>query len=269
MRTFAEEDRVAIDNELYKRPGDLWWDEQQPLSAIRTSLNPGRLAYIRRVLAQDLHLSPAGRRALDVGCGGGLLAEEMAGLGFEVTGVDPAEASLETARAHAEQSGLAITYQLGTAEALPCEDASFDVVYCCDVLEHVDSVERAVAEAARVLKPGGVYIYDTINRTFLARLIYIKLFQEWGWTSWMPPNLHAFDKFIRPPELQAMLAQHGLQHRDVAGLEPSANPLALIRLMRLRKRGKISYGEFGRRAVHRVTKRTVSTDIGYAVRTAS
>ena len=257
---------MVIDNELYNRPGDIWWDEQQPLSAIRTSLNPGRLAYITRVLERDLQLNPSGKRALDVGCGGGLLAEEMARLGFDVTGVDPAESSLETARAHAERSGLAVDYRHGTAEALPCDDASFDLVYCCDVLEHVDSVERAVAEAARVLKPGGIYIFDTINRTFLSKLVYIKLFQEWGWTSWMPANLHVWDKFIRPAELQGWMAKHGLEQRDLAGLEPSANPLALIRLMRQRKRGKLTFGEFGRRTVHRVTKRTATTYIGYAVR---
>jgi 2-polyprenyl-6-hydroxyphenyl methylase/3-demethylubiquinone-9 3-methyltransferase len=186
---------TAIDNELYKQSGDIWWNDAQPLSAIRTSLNPGRLAHLAIVLRQtglDLH----GLTALDVGCGGGLLAEEMARLGFAVTGVDPADNSLATARAHAAQSALAIDYRRGTAESLPCDDASFDFVYCCDVLEHVDSVDRAVAEAARVLKPGGVYLYDTINRTFLSKLIYIKLFQEWGWTSWMPPNLHTWEKFI-------------------------------------------------------------------------
>lgn len=265
-RSRSKGERMAIDNELYNRSGDIWWDENQPLSAIRTSLNPGRLAYIRKVLGQDLQLSPTGKRALDVGCGGGLLAEEMAGLGFDVTGVEPAEASLQTAREHAERSGLAIDYRRGTAEALPCEDASFDVVYCCDVLEHVDSVDGAVAEASRVLKPGGVYIYDTINRTFLSKLVYIKLFQEWSWTSWMPANLHVWEKFIRPVELQALLAQHGLDERELAGLEPGANPLALFRLLRQRKRGRLSYGEFGRRAVHRVTKRTSTTYIGYAVR---
>jgi 2-polyprenyl-6-hydroxyphenyl methylase / 3-demethylubiquinone-9 3-methyltransferase len=260
---------MTIDNDLYNRPGDIWWSDSEPLSAIRTSLNPGRLAYFKKVLERDLQFEPQGKRALDVGCGGGLLAEEIARQGFVVTGIDPSEASLQTARAHAAQSGLAIDYRRGTAEDLPCEAGSLDLVYCCDVLEHVDSVDRAVAEAARVLKPGGVYLYDTINRTFLSRLVYIKLFQEWGWTSWMPANLHDWQKFIRPAELQTLLTKHGLEQRDLAGLEPRANPLALLRLLRLRRRGKLSYGEFGRRAEHRVTKNTATTYVGYAVKRAA
>lgn len=259
---------MVIDNELYNRPGDLWWDEDQPLHAIRTALNPGRLAYIRQVLA-DLHLRPAELQALDVGCGGGLLAEEMAGLGFSVTGVDPSEPSLETARAHAAQAGLHIDYRRGKAEALPCGDGTFDVVYCCDVLEHVDSVDQAIAEVARVLKPGGVYIFDTINRTFPSRLVYIKLFQEWRWTNWMPANLHTWDKFIRPTELRELFVKHGLEQRGLAGLEPRANPLALFRLLRERKRGQLTFAEFGRRAEHRVTRNTKSTYIGYSLRPGS
>ncbi|HZU77777.1 MAG TPA: bifunctional 2-polyprenyl-6-hydroxyphenol methylase/3-demethylubiquinol 3-O-methyltransferase UbiG [Dehalococcoidia bacterium] len=256
---------AVVDNDLYNRPGDLWWDETQPLSAIRTALNPGRLAYFRLVF-DELSLDPRGKTALDVGCGGGLLAEEVAHLGCNVTGVDPSASSLATARAHAARSGLAIEYRQGTAEALPFPNASFDLVYCCDVLEHVDDVGKAVAEAARALRPGGVYLYDTINRTFPSRLVYIKLFQDWGWTSWMPPNLHAWEKFIKPAELQHHLEAAGLQPRGVSGLKPRANPLQLFRLLRARKRGQLSYSAFGARAEHRVSGDKSILYAGYAVK---
>src|SRR5882724_7864465 len=102
------------------------------------ALNPARFGYMRRVLTEELHLTPTDLRVLDVGCGGGLLAEEFARLGCAVTGVDPSQESLAAAREHAAAQGLAIGYQRSTGEALPCAADSFDVVYCCDVLEHVD-----------------------------------------------------------------------------------------------------------------------------------
>src|SRR3954454_10383970 len=124
-------------------------------------------------------------------------------------GVDPSEESLAAARMHAAGQGLAIGYQCALGEALPFRDASFDVVYCCDVLEHVNEVRRVIAETARVLRPGGIYLYDTINRTLQSRLIVIKLLQEWRWTALMPLRLHDWKMFIRPAELQRALVLHG------------------------------------------------------------
>src|SRR2546429_1247813 len=132
---------MPVDNTIYDRPGDLWWSDDGPLSAIRTALNPGRMDYFGRVFA-DLRIDPRSRTVLDIGCGGGLLAEELARLGARVTGVDPSAASLAVARAHAEGGGLAIRYLSGRGEALPLPDASFDIACCCDVLEHVRDLER-------------------------------------------------------------------------------------------------------------------------------
>src|SRR5688572_17990692 len=143
----------------------MWWDECQPLSALLTMMNPGRFEYFRAILTERLHRAPRGKTALDIGCGGGLLAEEFARLGCVVTGIDPAESALETARAHAARSRLAIDYRHGTGEELPLTNASFDIAYSCDVLEHVSDVDLVIAEIARVLKPGGVFFFDTINRT--------------------------------------------------------------------------------------------------------
>ena len=204
---------------------------------------------------------------LDVGCGGGLLAEEFAGLGCRVTGVDPSTESLQTAREHARVSGLEIDYVDGTGEQLPFPDATFDVVYCCDVLEHVDDLQRMLDESARVLKPGGVYMYDTINRTRRSNLVMIKLFQEWRWTALTEPNLHDWDMFIKPSELVAGLARAGLDNRDVVGIGPARNPLAMLRDMRRRARGDMTFGEFGTRNVMRETRDTSLAYAGHAIKT--
>jgi 2-polyprenyl-6-hydroxyphenyl methylase/3-demethylubiquinone-9 3-methyltransferase len=233
---------VLVDNLLYDRLAAGWWDERGFLHAL-SALNPARFGYMGRVLMEELHLTPAALHVLDVGCGGGLLAEEFARLGCAVTGVDPSEESLRAARVHAASQGLAIEYRLGRGEALPFAADSFDVVYCCDVLEHVDDLGQVLAETARVLKPGGVYLYDTINRTARSWLIVIKLLQEWRWTALMPPRLHDWNRFIRPAELGRLLEQHGLQPGRVTGLKPRANPFRLLGALRQRKRGVLSYGQ--------------------------
>jgi 2-polyprenyl-6-hydroxyphenyl methylase/3-demethylubiquinone-9 3-methyltransferase len=231
---------MPVDNTVYDRMADSWWEEGGFLHLL-AALNPVRFGYMRRVLTEELHLAPFGLRALDVGCGGGLLAEEFARLGCAVVGVDPSEESLAAARRHAAGQGLAIQYQCAMGEALPFADASFDIVYCCDVLEHVTALGQVIAETARVLRPGGTYLYDTINRTSQSRLIVIKLLQEWRWTALMPPRLHDWHMFIRPTELRRALEHHGLMPGGLTGLKPRANPLRLIRALRRRQRGLLSY----------------------------
>jgi 2-polyprenyl-6-hydroxyphenyl methylase / 3-demethylubiquinone-9 3-methyltransferase len=233
---------MPVDNDLYDRMADTWWDERGFLHAL-VALNPARFGYMRRVLVEELCLAPVGLSVLDVGCGGGLLAEEFARLGCRVTGVDPSEESLAAAGTHAVRQRLAIDYRRARGEALPFGDGSFDVAYCCDVLEHVDDASQVIAETARVLKSGGIYFYDTVNRTPQSRLVVIKLLQEWHWTALMPPRLHDWNMFIRPSELRQLLEQHGFAHGGLTGLKPRANSLRLIRALRRRKRGLLSYAE--------------------------
>jgi 2-polyprenyl-6-hydroxyphenyl methylase/3-demethylubiquinone-9 3-methyltransferase len=233
---------MTIDNRVYDRLAGSWWDEHGFLHAL-TALNPPRFGFMRRVMAEDLRRNPADLEILDVGCGGGLLAEEFARLGSSVTGVDPSRKSLEAARRHAADVGLSIRYQAAVAEELPFPDASFDVVYCCDVLEHVQDLDRVVAEAARVLKPGGAYLFDTINRTWRSWFVLIFLLQDWNWTRCMPRDLHDWRKFIRPERLRDLLVRHGLAPALFRGLEPRVGFFRVVRTLRRRRRGMISFYE--------------------------
>jgi 2-polyprenyl-6-hydroxyphenyl methylase/3-demethylubiquinone-9 3-methyltransferase len=254
---------MPVDNTIYNRMADSWWEETGFLHVL-SALNPARFGYMRRVLTEELRLEPRGLLTLDVGCGGGLLAEEFAGLGCAVVGVDPSEESLTAAREHAAARGLAIEYRRATGEALPFGDASFDLVYCCDVLEHVNDLHQVIGETARVLKPGGTYFYDTINRTPQSRLIIIKLLQEWRWTAMMPPRLHDWDLFIRPDELRRVLEEHGLVPGGLTGLKPRVNPLRLIRALRRLKRGLVSYAGAVREMDVGESRDTSVSYIGYA-----
>ena len=257
---------MPVDNQLYDRGDDIWWSEDQPLSMLRTMLNPVRVVFFRDELISTKRIGLTGRRVLDVGCGGGLLTEEVAHLGLSVTGVDPSQRSLVTAREHAALSDLSINYIAGFGELLPFANASHDIVICCDVLEHVDTPNRVIGEIARVLKPNGIFFYDTINRTLISKVTVITLFQNWRVTSCAPANLHDWNKFIKPSELREIMAQHGLQNRVLCGMQPAANPIDLIRQMRKRKRGEISYGELGRRMKMRVTRDISISYIGWAVK---
>jgi 2-polyprenyl-6-hydroxyphenyl methylase / 3-demethylubiquinone-9 3-methyltransferase len=254
---------MPVDNALYDRMADSWWDEGGFLHAL-TALNPARFGYMRRVLTEELRLTPATLHVLDVGCGGGLLAEEFARLGCTVTGVDPSEQSLAAARMHAASQRLRITYRAAHGEALPFANATFDVAYCCDVLEHVKDLGQVIAETARVLKPGGIYLYDTINRTAQSRLIVIKLLQEWRWTSVMAPRLHDWNMFIKPDELRRLLEQQGLIPGGLTGLKPRVNPFRVIRALRQRKRGLISYAEATRQMSPGESPDTSVAYMGYA-----
>jgi 2-polyprenyl-6-hydroxyphenyl methylase/3-demethylubiquinone-9 3-methyltransferase len=235
---------TVIDNDVYNREADAWRDERHFLSLL-VPLTPPRVAYFRDVLVEKLGIDPARKQVLDVGCGGGLMAEEVARLGCRVTGVDPSAPSVDTARAHAAAEGLDIDYRVAPGESLPFPDASFDLVYCFDVLEHVNDLDRVIGESARVVKPGGIYIYDTVNRTLMSKLFAIMLAQDWSWTSIFPRNFHVWEKFIKPDELLEILTRHDLESCEMVGLDLRANPLTLLRLVRKLKRGQITYRVLG------------------------
>jgi 2-polyprenyl-6-hydroxyphenyl methylase/3-demethylubiquinone-9 3-methyltransferase len=260
---------MPIDNDVYNRHADRWWDENDPLNMLHGSVTPARLHYFMAVLAK-LGRDPAGLRALDIGCGGGFLAEEFARLGCRVVGVDPSAPSLETARRHAADRGWDIDYRVGFGEDLPVQDAEFDLAYCCDVLEHVNDLDQVISETARALKPGGLYLFDTVNRTPVSKLLAIKVMQDWRATRILDTPLHAFDMFIKPRELAATLARHGLRLHETVGLGPRAkNPAGVVLDFMRAGRGRISYGELSRRLDFGQTRTRRVSYMGYAIRDGS
>lgn len=259
---------ARVNNDVYRRLGHVWWDDDVgEFSTIRFWINPVRFGYFEHVLKREKMLERGQRKLLDVGCGGGLLAEEFARAGFKVTGIDPAPETIETARAHAAASGLSIEYEIGSGEHLPFPEGSFDNVACCDVLEHVDDVNRVIGEIARLLKPGGLFLYDTVNRTFMSKLAVIKVMQEWPSTAIAAvPNGHVWERFIKPVELVTLLDRHRLDQREMRGISTRRNPIAIWLDFRRRVKGQITFKELGRRlALHESDDLSVSY-MGYGVK---
>jgi 2-polyprenyl-6-hydroxyphenyl methylase/3-demethylubiquinone-9 3-methyltransferase len=256
---------AGVDNALYDRMAGDWWDEHGRLHLLKTVVNPWRLPYFRRVLARH-SIDPQGTTALEVGCGGGLLAEELAAMGCAVTGVDPSEASLAVARAHAAAQGLRIAYLAGYGDALPFADGAFTIICCCDVLEHIERWDEVIGEMARVLAPGGVLFFDTINRTMLSKLVVIKLLQEWRYTSVFPPRFHAWEQFITPGELRASLERHGLRAGDVTGTTVTVNPVRTLWAIRRYKTSRLAAAAVGRQVIIREGPSMALSYIGYATK---
>lgn len=197
---------------------DKWWDlsgEFKPLHEI----NPLRLDYINQ------RAPLKGKRVLDVGCGGGILAEGLAHLGAEVTGIDLAGANLQVAEAHARESGLTIQYRQIAVEALAeAEPASFDVVTCLEMLEHVPDPGSVVAACSRLVKPSGHVFFSTINRNPKSYLLAI-IGAEYV-LNLVPRGTHDYLRFIRPSELGAWARHADLEVENVSGL--TYNPLTNI-----------------------------------------
>jgi 2-polyprenyl-6-hydroxyphenyl methylase/3-demethylubiquinone-9 3-methyltransferase len=188
-----------------------WWDPRGKFAPLH-KFNPVRLDFIRREAAARFGregLRPfTGLSLLDIGCGGGLLSEPMARLGFAVTGADASERNIGTAKAHAAQSGLEIDYRATTAESLAAEGLAFDVVLNMEVIEHVADVGSYLPACARLVKPGGITIVATMNKT-LKSLALAKIGAEYV-LGWLPRGTHDWNRFITPAELCAKLEESGL-----------------------------------------------------------
>jgi len=190
-----------------------WWDPSGKFAPLH-KFNPVRLSFIRREAAarfgRDARaLAPfEGLSLLDIGCGGGLLSEPMARLGFAVTGADASEKNIGTARTHAVQSGLAVEYRAATAEALAEEGLNFDIVLNMEVVEHVADVGAYLSACARLVKPGGITIVATLNKT-LKSLALAKVAAEYV-LGWMPPGTHDWNRFIAPEQLRQKLQESDL-----------------------------------------------------------
>jgi 2-polyprenyl-6-hydroxyphenyl methylase / 3-demethylubiquinone-9 3-methyltransferase len=195
-----------------------WWDPSGS-SAMLHKLNPVRLRYIRSAidgywLGEESSFRPlTGKRALDVGCGAGLLSEPLARLGATVTALDAAQENIAIARAHAEGQGLLIDYRATPVEQLDSE--RFDLVTSMEVIEHVSDPAAFIGALAAKLAPGGLLILSTPNRTPLSRLAMISIGESIGG---IPKGTHDWDKFLTPEELTDMLVKAGLEVTDVTGL---------------------------------------------------
>jgi 2-polyprenyl-6-hydroxyphenyl methylase / 3-demethylubiquinone-9 3-methyltransferase len=261
-----EEIYQRIDNGMFDSDELTWWLPDSPFYLIQCSLNPARVGYLSRTLTEVLKLDPQGKCALEVGCGGGMLSEEIARLGFTTVGVDPSEPSLQVARRHAAAVGIEISYLAGAGEALPFPDQSFDVVFCCDVLEHVRDVPQVIAEISRVLKPGGVFCYDTINRTWLSKLIVINIAQQWKRWAFLPPRLHVWEMFIKPRELKTLLAEHRLEWQEHRGMKVNRSLFSVLGHLRRKARGEMSLRELGEKLYLVESGNKSIMYLGYAIK---
>jgi 2-polyprenyl-6-hydroxyphenyl methylase / 3-demethylubiquinone-9 3-methyltransferase len=204
-----------VNNAIYELYGDRWYTaDDDPIALLRAesrAKTPWILNQIRAVKS----IAPS-TTVLDVGCGAGFLSNELAKNGLTVTGVDLSPESLNVARAH--DSTKSVIYQTADAGKLPFADGSFDVVTALDFLEHVENPAEIIKEFARVLKPGGIFIFHTFNRNWVAYLVVIKLV-EWFVRN-TPKHMHILRLFIKPEELKTFCRQAGMQPGEIVGIKP-------------------------------------------------
>jgi len=210
---------------IYDDAAAQWWSDDIRWVRTLKNLVPGRLSWM------DDQIDWHGKAVLDLGCAGGFMAEALVARGAQVTGIDPADQAIEAARAHAAAEGHAITYDIGVGEALPYQPATFDAVVCVDVLEHVQDLPAVLAEAARVLRPGGLFLFDTINRNVLARLVTITIAENI--LRLLPRGTHDPALFIKPSEMRAAMTDAGLEPGPFTGLGPRG----------LTRRGDLTFGQ--------------------------
>jgi len=200
---------------------DAWWDPNGDFAPLHR-LNPVRLEFIRDHLCQHFNRDPVavnpleGLNIIDIGCGGGLLAEPMVRLGGAVTGIDAGAENIDIARHHAEGAGLEIDYRHQLPEDLGTQKGRFDVVLNMEVVEHVANLDVFLEAAAGLVKPGGVMVLSTLNRTWKS-LALGKVAAEYV-LRWLPPGTHDWKKFVRPSEMASGLEPHGVEITDLKGM---------------------------------------------------
>ena len=214
MTADAKQPQVNVDPDEIAKFNDIasrWWDPDGEFKPLHL-LNPVRLSYISDEL-QGLF----GKTVIDIGCGGGILAESMARSGANVTGIDMAQDSLNVARLHALEAGVTINYQQATAEQYAAEHGEqFDVVTCMEMLEHVPEPMSVIQACADLAKPGATLFFSTLNKTWKAYLLAIVGAEHV--MKLVPKGTHEFSKFIRPSTLMRYLEQAGLEITDTTGL---------------------------------------------------
>jgi 2-polyprenyl-6-hydroxyphenyl methylase/3-demethylubiquinone-9 3-methyltransferase len=201
--------------------GDAWWDADGPMAPLHR-MNPIRIGWARDAIIRHFKLeAPAGATLagvdlLDIGCGAGLFAEPLARLGADVVGVDPSPASIDVARRHAGETGAKVAYRAATVEELGVEERRFDVVSAMEVIEHVADPKAFVASAASLVKPGGLFLASTLNRTLKSFALAI-IGAEYI-LRWLEPGTHRWEQFVTPIELTGFTRAAGLSRVSVRGV---------------------------------------------------
>jgi 2-polyprenyl-6-hydroxyphenyl methylase / 3-demethylubiquinone-9 3-methyltransferase len=202
--------------------GEDWWDPAGSMRALHR-INPLRIAWLRDVVVARLKPSPeagerplTGLKVLDIGCCAGLLAEPLARLGADVTGIDPARGNIEVARRHAAETGARVNYRAATLEEIAREGAAFDVVLAMEVVEHVREMPRFVGAACTLVRPGGLFVASTLNRTF--RSFALAIVGAEYVLRWVPQGTHRWEQFVTPEELSGAFRAAGLKEIARAGV---------------------------------------------------
>jgi 2-polyprenyl-6-hydroxyphenyl methylase / 3-demethylubiquinone-9 3-methyltransferase len=201
--------------------GDAWWDLDGPMAPLHR-LNPVRIGWARDLIARHfkrqapLGAPLAGLDLLDVGCGAGLFAEPLARLGANVVGVDPATAAIEAARRHAEETGAWLAYRAATVEDLAAEEHRFDIVSTMEVIEHAADPKHFIATAASLVKPGGLFLASTLNRTLKSFALAI-VGAEYV-LRWLEPGTHRWEQFVTPLELTGFARAADLKRLSLRGV---------------------------------------------------
>ncbi len=207
--------------ERFDRLAPEWWDPQGKMGPLH-AMNPVRLGFIRAQAAANFDRSEEklklleGLTAVDIGCGGGILSEPLARLGAKVTGLDLAEAALGVARQHADSEGLTIDYRRQSIEELVAAGDQFDLVCALEVIEHVADMERFAASCCRVVRPGGLLIMSTLNRT--KRSFALAIIGAEFILRWLPVGTHQWEKFVKPDELAGAIEAAGLSISGQRGM---------------------------------------------------
>lgn len=255
--------KPKINNDIYNDYSTGWWDKGSFLNILETGIQPVRSQYIQKCIQKHNIVHP---QSLDIGCGGGILTEDLAQFSAKTHGVDISEASLKTAREHAEKTGFNIDYENAHAENLPFPDNSFDLVTCCDVLEHVDDLSKVISEINRVLKTNGLFVYDTVNRTLMSYLSLIFIAQDFPLTRFAPKHAHVWHKFIRPKELLPLFEKHNLKSEEQIGMAPSVNPLTVLWYILQVKYRHLDFATFGTKTQFRTSRDKSISYLGYCIK---